>query len=118
MSNRELLWIFLDFSPNIEFKGGGVEAPTLMSSSSAAPSEHALRSALKRDPSRLGISDAVSNEKLDVSSISSPNGVLSPRSSSYSPSPGYTNKVSFDTFEGNSPADTSMFSFTLKVHVS
>ncbi|KAF8323857.1 hypothetical protein DL93DRAFT_2031137, partial [Clavulina sp. PMI_390] len=27
---------------------------------------------------------------------------------------GYTNKVSFDTFEGNTPADTAMFSYTLK----
>lgn len=93
---------------------------TTMSSLSMSPSpsssqsEPMLKPALKRDSSRLGLSD-LQGGSLSVPLSPSPSSALSHRSASFSPTPGYTNKVSFDTFEGNSPADTSMFSFTLKV---
>lgn len=87
---------------------------TSASSSVASSSEQALRSALKRDPSRL--SDVLGPDKAETPGSSSPGGFLGhPGQKSYLTSPGYTNKVSFDTFEGNTPADTTMFSFTLKV---
>lgn len=81
---------------------------TTSSPPSVTPSE-ILRPALKRDSSRLGLSDALGSDNPETPRSSSGSGYLA------LPVPGYTNKVSFDTLEGNTPADTSMFSFTLKV---
>jgi hypothetical protein len=93
---------------------------TSMSTSMASspPMEHILlRSALKRDSSRQELSDLAGGESLTVpgSETSTPQSSSRPHTSFSGTAPGYTNKVSFDTFESSSPGDTSMFSFTLKV---
>ncbi|KAF8338762.1 uncharacterized protein EI90DRAFT_3144170 [Cantharellus anzutake] len=97
-----------------------------------------LRPALKRDSSKLTspsvdvnspdylnvstsqpLSPSPSDDsKLPASDTSPPHttgvGMLHPMSSSSFNPPGYTNKVSFDTFENNTPGDATMFSYTLQ----
>ena len=95
-----------------------------------------LRSALKRDSSKPGspapvdfnspdisLSHSTSTESRQPTSDASPPpltsgvGMLHPMTSSSFNPPGYTTKVSFDTFnsENNTPGDAAMFSYTLQV---